>query len=1207
VQKRICYLSGNDDYLALAGRGAWIMSIRNKHTWWGEQWIKALEHIDYYYQLKRGRSTTSLKTVLSTSIYSNHIMARVKDVRYTPYSVTIILPPFPEEQKTLLIDKIKENNLLLIRLMNKELPPEILQIAADNELKIFSERWMDYSSSCNCKERHHPCKHIAAAIHAVTKEIDENPFLILKLFNFDLVQELRNRKILFGYQENERIYSIRDCISVSHRYVYVPYGAPVHIVPKYVALDNLLLTIPELFVSKTPFFTGDFKSHVQLIYKKAAKGILTADQAEKEIVLDTIEAYRYVDFTLIFYHDHTIVIEAKRGRERLSVTWDQLHTLFVQTDAKHLGNYSASYTALYRIFIYCKILIEKGAILPRLYYSLDDGYKIIWVPALLNASVQNVYDSLVECLPYEVIQLANSSLNSSRRSYDNRMPPIRSKPAEKKEGLMLLCSFIINPYIENIYKINRLSKISKKDDRKIVDLFFGNKIVYFNGTHERLIPNTIQLWLKRFTLAEKQFIPLLQITETKKKDGFEVDIMVQHNKTELKEHEPLQIFLEFHEDENRMIMLKDLNMLAEYYPDLLKLIETGGKEKLYYAAESFTEVLLKILPVLELFGIKALLPKSLQSIMKPMVSLSLTSSRNKKTYFSLDELMDYDWQVAMGDSFISQQEFEQLSRTTMGLVRIRDQYILMDEAQVKKIILHLQKPAKLTGIELLQAALSGDYERAPVFMDDKLRQQINDLLKEDQIPLPANLLATLRPYQQRGFNWMYKNAKLGIGSVLADDMGLGKTLQVIAAILKFKEEGFLKDAPALVIVPTTLLTNWMEEMKKFAPGLRGLVFHGQGRTFDLNNIDVVLTTYGIARAENEMFCNQKWYMVVVDEAQNIKNPDIAQTKSIKKIKGHIKIAMSGTPVENRLSEYWSIFDFANPNYLGSINWFESHYARPIELNRDLLKLDKFKAITSPFIMRRMKTDKNIITDLPDKIESNQFCTLTKEQAALYQNLTHDLMRQIEQADGMHRRGIVLKLLTVLKQICNHPANYLKNADHLPELSGKTQLLLQLLETIYGNNEKVIIFSQYQEMGTILKQIIQNHFGKTALQLHGGSTRNERDDMVEDFQTNEMIDTFILSIKAGGTGLNLTAAANVIHYDLWWNPAVEAQATDRAFRIGQNQNVLVHRMITKGTLEEKIDEMLRSKRDLANMTIEHGETWVGELTDKELEELISFGE
>ncbi len=1183
------------------------MKRGNKHSYWGLAWLKALEGMDNYYFLRRGKSSVSINSVVSISVYSHHISARVQDARKTPYSTNVVMPIMAEDQKVLLVEKIKENNLLILRLLNKEMPIEVFQIVQDYELKLLPISFREISANCNCKERHLPCKHIAATLHAVTKEIDADPFLFFKLFGFDILQELRTRKVIFGYQHNEHIFSIRDCASVTWRYTYTPYGAPIHIVPKYVAIDNLLTTIPELFVARTSFYSGDFKPSISLIYKKASKEVLTADAALKELVQPELDLFRHVEYSLIFFHDHSMVIETKRGRERLVINWEQLKTLFVKTDAKHLDNYSASYTALYRIFIYCKILLEKGAILPRLYNCLDEGYKMLWIPAMLNGGVKANYDNLVECLPYGVLQLANSSTNSTRRGYDNRVPPIKAKPAEKSEGMMLLCSYIINATIENTYKTNRLSKITKKDDRKIADLFFSNHIIYFNTAGERNTPNAIQVWLKRFYFSEKHFIPLLQVTETNNKEGFEVSILVQHNKTELKENEPLELFLEAHEDEDRMVMLKDLNMLGEYYPDLAKLIETGGKEKLLYAADKFADVLLKILPVLDLFGIKALLPKSLQSIMRPMVTLKLTSARSKKNYFSLDGLMDYNWQVAMGDSFISQEEFERLSKTTMGLVRIRDQYILMDEAQVKKIILHLHKPAKLTGIELLQAALSGDYEKAPVFMDDKLKEQISNLLKDEEIPLPANLLATMRPYQQRGFNWIYKNSKLGIGSLLADDMGLGKTLQVIAAILKFKEEGLLKNAPALVIVPTTLLTNWMVEMKRFAPDIRALIFHGQGRTFDLENIDVVVTTYGIARTENEMFCKQKWYMVVVDEAQNIKNPDIAQTKSIKKIKGHIKVAMSGTPVENRLSEYWSIFDFANPNYLGSINWFESNYAKPIELYRDVVKLDKFKAITSPFIMRRMKTDKNIITDLPDKIESNQFCTLTKEQAALYQNLTHDLMRQIEQSDGMHRRGMVLKLLTVLKQICNHPANYLKNAEQHPALSGKTLLLLQLLETIYENNEKVIIFSQYQEMGTILKQIIQNHFGKTALQLHGGSSRNERDDMVADFQTNHLTDTFILSLKAGGTGLNLTAAANVIHYDLWWNPAVEAQATDRAFRIGQNQNVMVHRMITKGTLEEKIDEMLRSKRDLANMTIAHGETWVGELTDKELNELISFGE
>jgi len=346
--------------------------------------------------------------------------------------------------------------------------------------------------------------------------------------------------------------------------------------------------------------------------------------------------------------------------------------------------------------------------------------------------------------------------------------------------------------------------------------------------------------------------------------------------------------------------------------------------------------------------------------------------------------------------------------------------------------------------------------------------------------------------------------------------------------------------------------------------------------------------------------------LVIDEAQNIKNTETAQTKAIKKITAHTKIAMSGTPVENRLLEYWSIFDFANPGYLGNANWFNDEYSKPIEINQDKKRLEKFRKITAPFILRRVKTDKNIINDLPDKIENNQYCYLSKEQASLYKSATTELLNAVEQADGIDRRGLILKLLTVLKQICNHPANYLKKNDNLqPDQSGKMMMLLQLLDSIYENNEKVLIFSQYREMGDILRQVIHTHCGKKALQLHGGNSRKERDEMVQAFQTNAINDTFILSLKAGGTGLNLTAGSHVIHYDLWWNPAVEAQATDRAFRIGQTKNVMVHRMITKGTLEEKIDDMLKSKKHLANITVMNGEKWIGELSDREIRELVSL--
>jgi SNF2 family DNA or RNA helicase len=453
---------------------------------------------------------------------------------------------------------------------------------------------------------------------------------------------------------------------------------------------------------------------------------------------------------------------------------------------------------------------------------------------------------------------------------------------------------------------------------------------------------------------------------------------------------------------------------------------------------------------------------------------------------------------------------------------------------------------------------------------------------------------------------------LGCGSIIADDMGLGKTLQVIAVILKLKREGALSRQGVLVVVPTTLLSNWQKELEKFAPELSYSFYHGPTRELNTKT-DVVISSYGVVRSDIDQLSKVKWQAVVIDEAQNIKNPDAAQTRAVKKLKSDIRLAMSGTPVENRLSEYWSIFDFINKGYLGSRKKFSENFARPIEQNRDKTKLKHFLKITGPFILRRMKTDKSIIDDLPEKVENDFFASLTKEQAAIYQNVLDNIMREISgvdvnQGDGkIQRKGLVLKLIMALKQICNHPSQYLKKNDYSADLSGKAGVFLNLVNNIIENDDKVLVFTQFREMGIILQHLIKDKFDMNAMFLHGGTTRKQRDEMVEKFQNNPPEKVFILSIKAAGTGLNLTSANHVIHYDLWWNPAVESQATDRAFRIGQDKNVMVYRLITQGTFEEKINKMLTNKKELANLTVTAGEKWVGDLSDNELKQLFTLSE
>lgn len=1176
--------------------------VQYGRTWWGEQWLKALDRIDFSNRLPRGKSYANRGMVSSISINDNTIIAKVKGSRPKPYNVTVVVPPFSDKEKEILIKNIKNNDLAISQLLNRQLSQEILGIAEKNNIRIFPQSWKDIKLDCSCPDWAVPCKHLAAVIYIIANEIDQNPFLVFSLHRFDLMAELSGHNSGIQALQAENIFSIQDCIAKGKTARSEPVKKPE--LPDFSLIENLLPALPLLFTANPLFYDRDFKTVIHDHYKRWAKHepAYLADLSKELLVLPN--DCRYFDYRVMAQEDGTLAFTIKDNEGAFKpINKQALPALLAQTENKHLNHYSPSYILLYRVFLFCNILAERGALLPRLFKTGNEEYRVQWVPALLNASVKKVFDDLLQWYAEDMLQVY-APVSSSTKKSAKKQPVLQ--PAQAGEALLLLCSFFSNSSAQACYRNTwREEKNTRNNERKINELFFDDVLCSFEQFTEKEIPNTIQLWLNRFFINKKDYTPVLQVNEMENDKGFEVEILIKNNSAPLQPVESLFSFLK-RDHVRQFNALKDLQLLAHYLPELNKAIASKGVKKLQYNTQTFSEVLTGILPAIQMFGIQTLLPKSLQHLLKPQVTVSLQAKGKNKSYLSLDELLDFNWKVSIGDAYLSKEDFITLAGQSTGLVKIRDQYVLMSREEIEKIIKKLTEPASPKAFSLIQAALSGDYEGAPVQINKELKDKINELLKSDHAPLPEQLKAELRHYQHRGYNWLYKNAQLGLGSLLADDMGLGKTIQVITLLQKFKEEGLLAGKPVLVIVPTTLLSNWKAEIEKFAPSLNAVIFHGAGRNAAFTDADVVLTTYGISRTENKQLSTYTWHALVIDEAQNIKNSETAQTKAVKKIKAVVKIAMTGTPVENRLMEYWSIFDFANPGYLGNTNWFNAEYAKPIEINQDKKRLEKFAKITSPFIMRRVKTDKAIISDLPDKIESNQVCNLSREQAALYKSITKEMMKDVEGAEGINRRGLILKLLTVLKQVCNHPLQYLKNSkDVKPEQSGKMMLLLQLLETIYENDEKVLIFSQYREMGDLLRTVIHEHFGKKALQLHGGCTRKERDEMVKSFQDNALSDTFILSLKAGGTGLNLTSASHVIHYDLWWNPAVEAQATDRAFRIGQQKNVMVHRMITKGTLEEKIDDMLHSKKQLANLTVANGEKWIGELSDKDLRQLIAL--
>ncbi|MEU7011585.1 DEAD/DEAH box helicase [Streptomyces sp. NPDC046332] len=578
------------------------------------------------------------------------------------------------------------------------------------------------------------------------------------------------------------------------------------------------------------------------------------------------------------------------------------------------------------------------------------------------------------------------------------------------------------------------------------------------------------------------------------------------------------------------------------------------------------------------------------------------------SFLSADALLAFNWRFAIGDQELTRSELDQLAEAGRPVVRLRDQWVLVDPAEVRRA--RAAKDRKVTPVEALGAVLTGTTEvdgrrvevQATGWME-QLRARIDDPEGGPQeVAQPAALAATLRDYQLRGLNWLHRMTSLGLGGCLADDMGLGKTITVIALHLHRQSEPSAA-GPTLVVCPTSLMGNWQREIEKFAPGTPVRRFHGPTRSLEgLADGEFVLTTYGTMRLDTGQLAARTWGMVVADEAQHVKNPYSATAKQLRTIGAKARVALSGTPVENNLSELWAILDWTTPGLLGRLGTFRSRYAAAVEGGEDPAAAERLAALIRPFLLRRRKSDPGIAPELPPKTETDRAVSLTKEQAGLYEAVVRENLAAIAEADGMERRGLVVKLLTGLKQICNHPAQYLKEErPRVDGRSGKLELLDELLDTILAEDASVLVFTQYVQMARLLEQHLAGRGVRTQF-LHGGTPVAEREAMVARFQAGE-VPVFLLSLKAAGTGLNLTRAGHVVHYDRWWNPAVESQATDRAYRIGQTQPVQVHRLIAEGTIEDRIADMLLRKRALADAVLGAGEAALTELTDAELADLV----
>ncbi len=1134
-------------------------------TLWGKKFLKSIEAETDSGRLSRGKTYANTGKIYDVVLKQNTISAKVQG-NYSPfYTTKLSFQKFPKGDITVILEFIEKNPFVLADIINGKLPDELLEFCEANEIDLFH----GFDMSCNCFDFYgsYACKHITALYYVLTNEIDKNPFILLKLHGLDLISH-------YNIQENLQVpYPLKL------NYCDTPRKEINKKEIQILQLEDQSAFILSMIEDFPPFAPINYKDVLSEFYKKASKELpLVISSIRDEEIQKIQRVLQSADITLQATHDiqvakFKISSELLKDKEivalfdqyrsplsdtELLIKPTELFTLFISFE-DDFG--SDSYKYLFYLFRIAYIFIEKSGFLPAV-LEKEGFLQIIYKPLLGVSIIQKQIEFLSEIAP-NIVQ-------------------IDKKYLDEKSGTSYILSSVLTDFV---HKLNFMHKKQKNNPPTISYSFFKGKRLRTDEFENKNIAYAISNYFSVFDIVQSSYKYSMQINIEKEHYSFLIKVKEKNSQ---KEHTLDRAVIEFEKIE----IVKFLSFFSQFLPKIRDLI---NQESVLFSQNELEKFLLKTSTILSNLGVEIILPKELQKLLKPKLTLSVRStSKNHKSFFNLDGMLKYDWQLSIGDENISIEEFEKLLKEGKELIRFKDSFVVITPEEAKAMFAQINKKTKLNKFDILQAKLNDE-----AVFDNDLENFFNEIFTLKEVKIPSSLQANLREYQLRGFEWNINNLLNGFGSVLADDMGLGKTIQAITTLLYLKENGYIKNE-IVVVVPTSLLTNWENELNKFAPSLTHFSFYGAKRV--MQKSDIILTTYDLVRRDIEIFKKLKIDCLIIDEAQKIKNPDTNLSKAVKSLKAKYKIALSGTPVENNLSELWSIFDFALPKYLKSLKDFTKNYAKDIEIHKDRAKIERLKKITAPFMLRRLKTDKNIISDLPDKIIIDEYATMTKEQATLYKSVVDETMEKLHEGDS---KGIIFKLIISLKQICNHPRNFDKVSTNSVEKSGKTQLLMTLLDNIMLQDEKVLIFTQYTQMADMLAELIQQELLTTPLVLKGNMSKKKREEVVESFQNDNRYKIFILSLKAGGVGLNLTSANHVIHYDLWFNPAVENQATDRAFRIGQTKKVTVHRLITKNSFEEKIDKMIKAKQELSDLSVNIGENWLKDMDTEELKSIFSF--
>lgn len=1166
-------------------------------TPWGRWFIDVLDSYKMGERLDRGRRYANAGKVLALEMTECRAIAKVEGKSSPFYRVAIGFPPLKEAEQVYRM--IEKDPSLLAQIAAGELPQSFLTKLKNEGINLTPTHWREMKRSCSCPDYGDPCKHMAALYYIIAREIDSNPQVLFRLRGMDLASRfgkaaVHNIAPPFTIKFSKKEKAVKNYVNVPLELEEIPHCGQL--------ITSLLPTNP-------PFSSRDFSVVMAEFYHRCAEtefeGYRDWEPAAAEDEQARLEQIEH-DFSrsnwticcpsLVPGVEPVLQAEDINGDKKRYSLYEasRYFVQFSQEDG------TISYNFLFYLFKALNLLCSAGAFIPYVLND-DDTLKIIWRPFETLPQVSRMLHAIAlrECGLLTTSQVFRINLTSKHVNTTGK------QSVSGKSVVDLLASSFLSEWIRHRFMVLQDSFKKEWNDeyRQLLNLFFMGMFIDISSPAKQSLPMAIDRWLSvlhinfsayRYAITIKDLTKDIENFNLEARDfGISMDAIVEDESSK-------QISESQTNGTKNIALSKCSNLeilrapiaLSNYLPEIKDLFSNQSIALSETRLVSFLDSASSLLTRL---GITVNLPRALAKELKPRLVVKGKTDSSLVKYLDLTALQDFEWQIAIGDEVMSLKEFEKLVKQKRALVRFKDGFVKMQLEEFSRLL----RKAKATPPDIndfLKAHFSGD----SVLAFDA-RQTIDNLFREHNFPIPSSLNADLRPYQIRGYNWVCSLLLSGFGCILADDMGLGKTVQSIAAILRLKEEGLLEEN-CLIVAPAALLNNWEKELSRFAPTLKVSRYHGSRRRFDKKS-DVFLTTYQTAVRDAKKINKKTFSLLLVDEAHLMKNSQTRISRTVKHLNSKYRLALSGTPVENRLEDLRSLFDFILPGYLGDSAKFKEQYRVPIEVMRSKEKAQALQKITSPFLLRRIKTDKKIIKDLPDKIVTNEYAVLEKEQAALYETVVAESIKKSERIDPKERSSLILYLLTSLKQICNHPRMFDKESPAVMGLSGKAQLLVTLLKEILANKEKTIVFSQYVETLDCLARIIKKELGEASIIYHGGLDQDKRAKLVNSFQNDPASRIILISLKAGGLGLNLTAASRVIHYDLWYNPAVENQATDRAFRIGQKRTVFVHRFITRNSFEEKIDAMIASKQELADMTVKSGESWLARMSHKELKELF----